>query len=245
LAVVNPTRVLQAFGDTSRVLAGFGRATLLGASDTEASWQAAAVASRRALTAWGIEARVVDRTGLTREELRAGGHLFVHLDQQTLLSILLYPQVLTGPCSLVVNAEFAALPLFGWMTVAQRGVVIWRQRPAQAKRALQSVVRRLQHGENFGISIEGQRSKDGRLSPYKKGPAVLAIEAGATIVPFMTHGEWALWPRGSWSIRPGPVEIVAYPPIRTAGMTYADRDDLVATLRALAERERRERGLTV
>lgn len=234
---------LQGAGELAAVVAGFCRATALGPFDNRASWRAAARASHRALQHWGIDALVDDRSGLTAEELDRGGHLFVHLDQQTLLSIVLYPLAVSGPCSLVVNAEFAALPVFGWMTLAQGSVPIIRQRPEQAKRALASVVRRLEEGENFGISIEGKRSEDGRLSPYKKGPAVLAIEAGATIVPFMTHGEYALWPRGSRRIHPGMVEVVTYPPIPTTGLTYADRDDLVATLRDLAERERGLRGL--
>ncbi len=211
--------------------------------DNAASWRLSAVASRAILADFGIEPRVEDRSGLTEEDVARGGHLYVHLDQQTLLSTCLYSLVLSGPCSLVVNIEFAFFPVAGWLSMLQGAVPIVRQRPEQAKRALASVVRRLREGENFGISIEGRRSPDGRLSPYKKGPVVLAIEAGATIVPFMTHGEYRLWPRGARWPRPGVIELVAYPPIPTRGLTYADRDDVVRSLRELAERERRERGI--
>lgn len=213
--------------------------------DNPASWRASRRASRAILAELGIEARVEDRSGLTPRDVARGGYLFVHLDQQTLLSACLYPLVLQGPCSLVVNVEFALLPFIGWLTMLQGAVPIVRQRPALARRALADVVRRLRGGENFGISIEGKRTEAGRLSPYKKGPAVLAIEAGATIVPFMTHGEYRLWPRGARRVQPGTVDLVAYPPLATRGLTYADRDDVTATLRTLAERERRDRGIDV
>lgn len=52
--------------------------------------------------------------------------------------------------------------------------------------------------------------------------------AQCDIIPFMTHGELALWPRGEWRIRPGVVDLVFYPPVRTRGLGYGDRDRLVA-----------------
>lgn len=232
-------------GALTRSMARLVPAMALAPVDNAASWRAAARASRAILADVGIEARTSDESGITAADVARGGLLYVHLDQQTLLSACLYPLVLRGPCSLVINVEFALLPVVGWMSLLQGAVPIVRQRPAQARRALASVVTRLRSGENFGISIEGRRTTDGRLSPYKKGPAVIAIEAGATIVPFMSHGEWALWPRGARGPRPGVVELVAYPPIATRGLTYADRDDVVASLRALAERERRARGIEV
>lgn len=224
----------------TRLLPSLALATLNDHASASREMRRASVATLQEL---GIEARFDDRSGLSAEDHRRGGCLFVHLDQQTLLSVVLYPLVLPERCSLIVNFEFALLPVIGWLTVLQGAVPIVRQHPRQAKRALASVTRRLREGDNFGISIEGQRSRDGLLSPYKKGAAVLAIEAGATVVPFMTHGEYRLWPHGQSYIRPGVVELVAYPGISTRGLTYADRDDLVTTLRNLALRERRERGL--
>lgn len=192
----------------------------------------------------GIDVHIDDRSGLGAHNAPAAGTgpggagaLFVHLNQQTLLSGLIYIRALPAPFALIVNVEFAALPFLGWLTVAQGAVVIVRQWPEQAKRALATVPPRLRAGENFGISIEGQRTKDGSLSPFKKGAVVLAIEAECPIVPFMTHGEYALWPRGQWRIRPGRVDCVVFPPIETRGLGYADRDRLVRQLRDLAEDE--------
>lgn len=195
-------------------------------------------AAQDLLEAFGIEMTVEDRSDVVGTK-RDRGVLFVHLDQQTLLSVAIYSLVLPVPFRLVVNAEFAALPLVGWLALAQGAVPIWRQKPAQAREALVRVGDAIRGGDNFGISIEGRRSPDGELSPYKKGPAVLAIDAQCDIVPFMSHGEWSLWPHGDWRVRPGRIHGVVYPAISTRGMTYRDRDEVVARLRALAESERR------
>ncbi|HVH43959.1 MAG TPA: lysophospholipid acyltransferase family protein [Labilithrix sp.] len=208
--------------------------------DSERSHNLHRQAARRVLDDFGIEMMVEDRSDVTRRP-RDRGVLFVHLDQQTLLSAAIYPLVLPLPFRLVVNAEFAALPLVGWLALAHGAVPILRQRPAQARRALARVSRAIRQGHNFGISIEGRRSPDGELSPYKKGPAVIAIDAQCDIVPFMSHGEWSLWPHGDWRIRPGRIHCVVYPAISTQGMRYGDRDALVARLRELAENERKAR----
>src|SRR5512143_2050370 len=94
-------------------LVGMVPAMAIAPVDNAASWRAFRRASRRILRDLGIEARVDDRSGLSPEDVARGGHLFVHLDQQTLLSSVLYPLVISGPCSLVVNVEFAFLPVFG------------------------------------------------------------------------------------------------------------------------------------
>ncbi len=181
----------------------------------------------------GIELHVHDQSGLNGRD----GVLFVDLHQQTLLTSIVYPSALPRPVKLIINVEFAALPFIGWFAYAQGGAVIIRQNPKQATAVLKRVASRLREGETFGISIEGKRTEDGALSPYKKGPAALAIDAQCDIVPFMTHGEYALWPRGAWQVRPGRIDTTIYPPLSTRGLTYADRDDVVAQLRALAERE--------
>ena len=99
--------------------------------------------------------------------------------------------------------------------------------PKQATAVLKRVAKPPAEGETFGISIEGKRTEDGALSPYKKGPAALAIDAQCDIVPFLTRGEYALWPRGQWQVRPGHIKHHHPHPCVTRGLTYADRGDVV------------------
>jgi 1-acyl-sn-glycerol-3-phosphate acyltransferase len=88
----------------------------------------------------------------------------------------------------------------------------------------------------FAMSIEGQRSRDGSLSPYKKGAAVLAIAAKARIVPFIVRGARDALPFGEWRVAPQALRVISLTAIDTRGMSMNDRDALTARLRSLAER---------
>lgn len=90
------------------------------------------------------------------------------------------------------------------------------------------------------MSIEGRRcGPDGSLSPFKKGAVVMAISAGADIVPFMTMGEMRAWPAGFGCVLPSSeIDCIVFPPIKTEGLTYEDRDRVLAQLRSIAEDEK-------
>ena len=136
----------------------------------------------------------------------------------------------------LVNIEYALIPVFGWAMCLFSWVII-RQWPRQAQKTMQKVESFLQQGGNLWISIEGRRSEDGSLSPYKKGPVVLAINARAKIVPVIHSGVRDCLPYGKWQIRPGKVTIRYLKAIPTEDMQYDDRQEVVYTLRTLAEQK--------
>jgi 1-acyl-sn-glycerol-3-phosphate acyltransferase len=63
----------------------------------------------------------------------------------------------------------------------------------------------------------------------------MAILAQAPIVPVAIRGGRAAMQKGSWLIRPVTVDIAVGEPVETAGMTPADRDTLIAIVRARIE----------
>ena len=162
-------------------------------------------------------------------------HLYVWLNQSSLAEIVTL-QVLP-PVYKIANVEYAAMPLIGWTCVLLRDIVIVRQWKSQAKRGIERAAARLARGESWAISIEGARSPDGRLLPYKKGPVVMAISAQATIIPMVTNGGHEVMPRGEWRIRPGHIELRLLKSIPTRGLTYDDRDAVFQRLQQLAVRE--------
>ncbi len=110
--------------------------------------------------------------------------------------------------------------------------------PAQAKRAMDRVAHDMRHrGRSFGMSVEGRRSPDGRLSDFKGGAAFLAIATQARVVPFIFHGAREALPMGAWRVRPGRIYSTALEAIDTRGLTQDDRHDLTERLRRIAERE--------
>ena len=162
------------------------------------------------------------------------GCVFILLNQTSLLDGSVGAMMLPLPWRGLVNIEYALIPVFGWAMYIFSWVII-RQWPKQAKKTMQKVETFLQQGGNLWISIEGRRSKDGSLSPYKKGPVVLAISAKAKIIPVIHSGVQDCLPYGKWRIHPGKVTIRYLKAIPTENMQYDNRQELVNTLRTLAE----------
>jgi 1-acyl-sn-glycerol-3-phosphate acyltransferase len=79
-----------------------------------------------------------------------------------------------------------------------------------AVRAASEVIR---SGINMTIYIEGKRSFDGKLLPFKKGPFYLAEETGVPIVPVTIVGTHYVMPKGRFAIKPGEVTVIFHDPI--------------------------------
>lgn len=166
------------------------------------------------------------------------GGIIVGLDQQSMLDPTIGYAAIDRRFMALWNIEYALIPFFGWISWTL-GWVIVRQWPAQSKRQLAKAAAHARAGGLVYLSAEGQRSTDGSLNPYKKGPAVLAIESQAPIHPLYLHGTRGCLPHGEWRVRPGHVILRFLDPIPTTGLTYADRDQLLARVRGVGEAEHR------
>src|SRR6202140_4958417 len=78
----------------------------------------------------------------------------------------------------------------------------------ESVRAAKQVV---QQGLNMTIYVEGKRSFDGKLLPFKKGPFYLAMECGVPVVPVTIVGTHFAMPKARFSIRPGRVKVIFHP----------------------------------
>ena len=77
---------------------------------------------------------------------------------------------------------------------------------------------------------EGTRGESYGLRPFKKGPFVLAIAAGAPVVPVVVHGTREVMPKGGFRVRGGTVHIHLLQPVPTTGYDYEHRHDLMRTV---------------
>jgi len=127
----------------------------------------------------------------------------------------------------VGKEELARIPLFGPSWRACGHVAIDRKDREAAVKSLRSIVERMSR-EILQVIIfaEGTRSADGEIQTFKKGPFILAIEAGVPIVPVCIDGSRAIMPKGSFVIGKGEIKVRVGEPISVAGMVYEDRDQL-------------------
>ncbi|MGA2354397.1 MAG: lysophospholipid acyltransferase family protein [Terriglobales bacterium] len=96
--------------------------------------------------------------------------------------------------------------------------------------ALRDAVRAIEQGLNMTIYVEGKRSFDGKLLPFKKGPFYLAEECNVPIVPITISGTEVVMPKARFAIRPGIVTVQFHDPIEPRD--FGERECLIAKARA-------------
>ena len=140
--------------------------------------------------------------------------------------------VLPGSLRFVAKQGLMRVPLFGAALRAGGHIGIDRRNLDSAVAAYESAARTIRSGKCAVVFVEGTRSRDGRLQPFKKGPFVLAIVAQVPVIPVVVVGSFHVLPRGSFRPRSGPIVVRIGRPISTTGMVYEDRDRLSARCRA-------------
>jgi 1-acyl-sn-glycerol-3-phosphate acyltransferase len=91
----------------------------------------------------------------------------------------------------------------------------------------------VKQGIHMTIYVEGHRSYDGKLLPFKKGPFYLAEECGVPVVPVTISGTHYVMPKGRFSMKPGLVTIIFHPPIEPSD--FGSRDELMEKVRVAIE----------
>ena len=82
---------------------------------------------------------------------------------------------------------------------------------------------------------EGTRRKTSCVLLCKRGVLVMAVDAGGPIVPVAVSGGRDAMQRGSKVSQPVTFSIRVGEPLETAGLQPADRDTLIARVRARIE----------
>jgi 1-acyl-sn-glycerol-3-phosphate acyltransferase len=135
--------------------------------------------------------------------------------------------------SVMVKRELFNVPILGRamrmgsLVPVDRGN---RDAGIEAVRAAKQVV---QQGLNMTIYVEGKRSFDGKLLPFKKGPFYLAMECGVPVVPITIIGTHYVMPKKRFAIKPGLVTITFHSPIEPKD--FGSRECLMEKVRAKIE----------
>lgn len=146
--------------------------------------------------------------------------------------------IVPGSVRFVAKQELFKIPVLGRAMRSAGHIFIDRRKMKSAFGAYEEAGASIRGGISAAVFPEGTRSPDGTLLPFKRGPFVLAIQAGVPIVPvFVTDGWKAIRP-GSMKVRPQTLEIRFGDPISTAGLTAADRDTLAELTRNAVEQLR-------
>jgi len=137
--------------------------------------------------------------------------------------------VIPGRCSVLVKKELFRVPVFGTGMKLGQLVPVDRSDREAAIESVQAAISALRQGLHMVIYLEGTRSSDGRLLPFKKGPFHLAMDSGVPVVPVTMLGTYESWPKTRFSLRPGTATVVFHPPLNPAD--FSNRDALMDAVR--------------
>lgn len=128
-----------------------------------------------------------------------------------------FPALMPHPLAYVFKRELLYVPFFGWAMSRMDMVHIDRGRRAEAwAKVLKQGKRLAAKGVWVIMFPEGTRVARGEAGEYKSGASRLAATAGIPIVPIAASSA-KCWPRKSWLLRPGVIDVSIGPPIHAAG----------------------------
>ena len=133
---------------------------------------------------------------------------------------------------ILYKAEIDAIPLLARAFRMGGFIPVDRRHKEAAMRSIEAGAASIRAGNSFLIFPEGTRSRTDDLLPFKKGGFIMAIKAGAPIVPVAVQGGRDAMRRGSAIIRPVTVSIRVGEPIETAGLHVDDRSRVIDEVRA-------------
>src|SRR5260221_6742439 len=145
-------------------------------------------------------------------------------NHQSLFDVPSLTLAIRADLKFVTKRELLFIPIFGWSLWCAGFLFIDRKRRDRAVRSLARGSRKLRAGASILAFPEGTRSPTGELLPFKKGAFVLALEAGAPLVPGSISGGTSVLAEGKLRVRPRGVRIVIWAPIENARMKLDDPD---------------------
>jgi len=164
----------------------------------------------------GVRHRV---TGMEHLPSAAEGRAAVLLapKHQSTWETFALPTLMSHPLCYVFKRELLLIPFFGWAIGRLDMIHIDRSKRAQAWAKVAEKGRRLMSQGNWVIMFpEGTRTTRGTQGTYKTGASRLAVATGTPIVPIAVTSA-RCWPRKSFLLRPGLIEISIGKPIASTG----------------------------
>ena len=147
-----------------------------------------------------------------------------------------FPTLMSHPLCYVFKRELLYIPFFGWAMSRLDMIHIDRSKRTEAWNKVAEQGREYMSRGNWVIMFpEGTRAPRGRQGVYKSGATRLAVATGAPVVPIAVTSA-RCWPRKSFVLRPGVIDISIGKPIPSQGR---DADSLMREIEAWIEAEMR------
>ena len=182
----------------------------------------------------GVRHRMIGLDNLQQAD-RAGPVILLPKHQSTWETFAL-PGLMPHPLCYVFKRELLMIPFFGWAMARMDMIHIDRSRRTEAWNRVAEQGRQHMANGNWVIMFpEGTRTARGSQGVYKAGGTKLAVTTGASVLPIAVTSA-RCWPRKSFMLRPGVIDVSIGPLIPSVGR---DPDDLLREVETWIEGEMR------
>ncbi|MBL8344351.1 MAG: 1-acyl-sn-glycerol-3-phosphate acyltransferase [Rubrivivax sp.] len=183
----------------------------------------------------GVRARVSGLENVPTAADAKGAVLLAPKHQST-WETFAFPTLMPHPLAYVFKRELLYIPFFGWAMARMDMIHIDRSKRAEAWNRVAEQGRRL-FAEGVWVIMfpEGTRTPRGGQGTYKTGASRLAVATGVPVVPIAVTSA-RCWPRKSFLVRPGVIDVSIGPPIASAGR---DAEQVMREVEAWIEAEMR------
>jgi 1-acyl-sn-glycerol-3-phosphate acyltransferase len=137
--------------------------------------------------------------------------------------------LIPGRTSVMAKQELFRYPILGKALRMASLVPVDRGNRDAGIAAVSAAADVVMQGIHMTIFVEGGRSFDGKLLPFKKGPFYLAAECKVPVVPVTISGTHFVMPKKRLSIKPGLVTVTFHQPIEPT--EFGSREELMEKVR--------------
>ena len=195
-------------------------------------WLRLAIGGARVIC--GVRHRIVGADALKTAD-RSGPVILLPKHQST-WETFAFPGLMPHPLCYVFKRELLMIPFFGWAMARLDMIHIDRSKRAEAwNRVAEQGRQYMAHGNWIIMFPEGTRTPRGSQGIYKAGGTRLAVATGAPVLPIAVTSA-RCWPRKSFMLRPGVIDVSIGPLIASVGR---EPDELMREVEAWIEGEMR------
>lgn len=122
----------------------------------------------------------------------------------------------------VQKASLRKLPFVGKASEIAGHVFVDNSSIASRIESIKKIKKALEGGVSMMIFPEGARTRDGKLSSFRRGAYRLAIDMGLPIVPITINGPYDVMERNSVTLNPGKLQLTIHKPVHTENLSKED-----------------------
>jgi 1-acyl-sn-glycerol-3-phosphate acyltransferase len=128
----------------------------------------------------------------------------------------------------VAKKELSRIPLMGQYMHLIGHIFVDRKNKENALKSMALAAEKIRKGKSVISFPEGTRSKSDQMNLFKRGSFIIAKEGKIDVVPIAIKGSRKILPSGSFSIRPGTIEVMIGERIPASSFSHLSVEEIAS-----------------